>query len=75
MFLYIHSHLPRYDFDLRTGKSETGLTACTYAVEVRADAVDGIVKVYMETPSVGSEWRLLELRPVSEGSSSKFLLR
>lgn len=57
----------RYDFDLRTGKSETGLGACTYSVEVKVDFIDGIDKVYMETPSVGSEWRLVELRPVSEG--------
>jgi len=35
-------------------------------VEVKADAVDGIDKVYMETPWVGNEWRLVELRPVSE---------
>lgn len=56
----------RYDFDLRTGKSETGLGACTYSVEVKVDFIDGIDKVYMETPSVGSEWRLVELRPVSE---------
>ncbi|GLB42695.1 putative DUF455-domain-containing protein [Lyophyllum shimeji] len=56
----------RYDFDLRTGKSETGLRACTYSVEVKADPVDGIDKVYVETPAGGSGWRLVELRPVSE---------
>lgn len=56
----------RYDFDLRTGKSETGLRACTYNVEVKADPEDGIDKVYVETPADGSEWRLVELRPVSE---------
>ncbi|KAF8063304.1 hypothetical protein FPV67DRAFT_1563433 [Lyophyllum atratum] len=56
----------RYDFDLRTGKSETGLKACTYAVEVKADPLDGIDKVYVETPEDGSGWRLVELRPVSE---------
>jgi len=69
----IHIHQLRYDFDLRTGKSETGLRACTYSVEVRADPEDGIDNVYMETPSDGSEWRLVELRPVSEGPFSKLL--
>ncbi|KAF8634681.1 hypothetical protein AX15_000782 [Amanita polypyramis BW_CC] len=60
----------RYDFDLRTGKSEMGLRACTYAVKVaqgnateRGDRVD---IVYVETPGDGSGWRLVELRPVSE---------
>ncbi|KAK7028392.1 DUF455-domain-containing protein [Favolaschia claudopus] len=56
----------RYDFDLRTGKSETGLSTCTYAVEVKTDPVDDVEKVYLETPSGGSNWRLIELRPVSE---------
>lgn len=57
----------RYDFDLRTGKSETGLRACTYAVEVRKDE-DGVDKVYMEVPEEGSGWRIVERRPVSEGA-------
>ncbi|KAJ6516851.1 hypothetical protein C8R47DRAFT_1313203 [Mycena vitilis] len=57
----------RYDFDLRTGKSETGLQTCTYAVEVKKDPEDDIEKVYIETPSSGgNDWRLIELRPVSE---------
>ncbi|KAG6821268.1 hypothetical protein H0H93_002378 [Arthromyces matolae] len=56
----------RYDFDLRTGKSETGLRACTYSVEVITDPSDGIDKVWIETPSNGTGWRLVELRPVSE---------
>ena len=58
---------PRYDFDLRTGTSGTGLRACTYAVEVKKDPADGIDKVYIETPADGHGWRLVELRPVSEG--------
>jgi hypothetical protein len=58
----------RYDFDLRTGKSETGLTACTYAVEIRTDPTDGVGVVWMETPEEGSNWRLVQLQPVSEGS-------
>ncbi|KAJ7472036.1 hypothetical protein FB451DRAFT_1251725 [Mycena latifolia] len=56
----------RYDFDLRTGKSETGLKACTYSVEVKTDPEDDTEKVYIETPSGGNNWRLIELRPVSE---------
>ncbi|KAF9467573.1 hypothetical protein BDZ94DRAFT_1248447 [Collybia nuda] len=56
----------RYDFDLRTGKSETGLRACTYAVEIKTDSTDGIDKVWVETPTGGTNWRLVELRPVSE---------
>jgi hypothetical protein len=60
----------RYDFDLRTGKSETGLRACTFAVFV--DKGEGDVEmVYLEVPEEGSGWRLVELRPVSEG---EFLL-
>ncbi|KAG6906901.1 hypothetical protein DXG01_011456 [Tephrocybe rancida] len=60
------TRLGRYDFDLRTGKSETGLRACTYAVEVKTDPSDGIDKVWVEVPTSGSRWRLVELRPVSE---------
>ncbi|KAJ7102923.1 hypothetical protein C8R44DRAFT_808772 [Mycena epipterygia] len=56
----------RYDFDLRTGKSETGLRACTYSVEVRPDPDDDVEKVYIETPAGADNWRLIELRPVSE---------
>lgn len=60
----------RYDFDLKTGKSETGLKACTYDVEVRIDPADGVEKVFMQTPKEGRNWRLVELRPVSEGAPS-----
>jgi len=53
----------RYDFDLKTGKSElTSLRTCTYAVEVKDDG-----SVYVECPDGGTNWRLVELRPVSEG--------
>ncbi|KAG7449182.1 DUF455-domain-containing protein [Guyanagaster necrorhizus] len=55
--------LRRYDFDLRTGKSETGLHTCTYHVEVNADPLDNLDTVYVETPKVGTNWRLVELRP------------
>jgi hypothetical protein len=61
----------RYDFDLKTGKSETGLRTCTYPVEVRDD--DGVENVYMEAPTEGSSWRLVEFRPVSEGRRLPFL--
>ncbi|KAJ7140054.1 hypothetical protein C8R43DRAFT_1202181 [Mycena crocata] len=47
--------------------SETGLSACTYSVEVKTDPEDDIEKVYIETPAGGANWRLIELRPVSEG--------
>ncbi|KAF9560577.1 DUF455-domain-containing protein [Agrocybe pediades] len=56
----------RYDFDLKTGKSEMGLVACTYNVEVKTDPQDSVEKVYMHTPTKGTCWRLVELRPVSE---------
>ncbi|TFY54812.1 hypothetical protein EVJ58_g8642 [Rhodofomes roseus] len=55
----------RYDFDLRTGASETGLKACTYVVDVRCDD-NGGETVWVETPDTGTNWRLVELRPVSE---------
>jgi nitrite reductase/ring-hydroxylating ferredoxin subunit len=58
----------RYDFDLETGESETGLRACTYAVEIRKDEGSGADMVWMAAPEGGSEWRVIELRPVSEGS-------
>ena len=58
----------RYDFDLRTGHSETGLRACTYAVDVRAGESDASSDdVWVEMPDGGTSWRLVELRPVSEG--------
>lgn len=60
----------RYDFDLRTGKSETGLKACTYAVELRSapNEAEGSanVEVWVEAPD-SDNWELVELRPVSEG--------
>lgn len=57
---------PRYDFDLATGHSETGLKACTYNVQLRVDD-SGVENVWLETPDGGTNWRLVELRPVSEG--------
>lgn len=58
----------RYDFDLQTGKSDTGLKACTYKVEVKTDPEDNQDKVYMEEPEGGTGWKVVELRPVSEGA-------
>ena len=57
----------RYDFDLRTGKSETGLKACTYSVDVRTDN-KGVATVWIEAPEKGTGWRLVEIQPVSEGN-------
>ncbi|EKM53262.1 uncharacterized protein PHACADRAFT_259480 [Phanerochaete carnosa HHB-10118-sp] len=57
----------RYDFDLKTGHSETGLKACTYAVQVRPGGSDPPEeRVWVEAPEGGTNWRLVELRPVSE---------
>ncbi|KAI0631445.1 DUF455-domain-containing protein [Trametes polyzona] len=55
----------RYDFDLKTGHSETGLKACTYATDIHLDA-DGTEHIWIETPEGGRNWRLVEFRPVSE---------
>ncbi|KAE9384063.1 DUF455-domain-containing protein [Gymnopus androsaceus JB14] len=56
----------RYDFDLKTGKSETGLRTCTYAVQVKPDPESGEEQILMEAPEGGTNWRVVELRPVSE---------
>lgn len=56
----------RYDFDLKTGHSETGLKACTYATDIRVDD-EGIEQIWIETPEGSRSWRLVEFRPVSEG--------
>ncbi|KAF8579145.1 DUF455-domain-containing protein [Ramaria rubella] len=55
----------RYDFNLNSGASETGLKACTYAVEIRPDQNDG-GEVWVEAPEDGKGWEVVELRPVSE---------
>jgi hypothetical protein len=56
-----------YDFDLRSGNSETGLRACTYQLDFR-DGLGQEKTAWVEVPSHGTEWRLVELRPVSEGT-------
>ena len=66
----------RYDFDLATGKSETGLQACVYEVRVRQPETDGEAEVWIEAPQGGTGWQLVNIRPVSEGGSvSRGLLR
>lgn len=62
----------RYDFDLKTGHSDTGLKACTYALDVRTEDEGEVV--YVEAPEGGTNWRLVELRPVSEGMARLLLL-
>jgi hypothetical protein len=56
-----------YDFDLATGKSETGLEACVYEVSVRESGSDGEADVWVEAPQGGTRWQLVNMRPVSEG--------
>ncbi|KDQ06120.1 hypothetical protein BOTBODRAFT_141294 [Botryobasidium botryosum FD-172 SS1] len=57
----------RYDFDLRTGKSETGLNACTYSVDVRSADENGSTErtIWVQPPGEGP-WEVVEVRPVSE---------
>jgi hypothetical protein len=64
---YFSFPLNSYDFDLRTGRSETGLSACTYRVEVRTDPTNGVEKIFVEAPRSGTGWIIVELRAVSEG--------
>ncbi|EJC99452.1 DUF455-domain-containing protein [Fomitiporia mediterranea MF3/22] len=57
----------RYDFDMRTGQSDTGLRACVYKVEIKkASSNDIDDTVWIEAPEGGTNWRLVEFRPVSE---------
>ena len=60
----------RYDFDLRTGKSETGLRACVYTVRILHGQSNP--EVWIEAPTE-DHWELVELRPVSEGTSNVLL--
>ncbi|KAK0230742.1 hypothetical protein IW262DRAFT_1524083 [Armillaria fumosa] len=61
-----HLGADMYDFNLETGKSEMGLHTCTYDVKLNTNPLDGLDTVYVETPKDGTNWRLVELRPVSE---------
>ena len=56
----------RYDFDLRTGRSETGLRACVYSVRILREQSNS--EVWVEAPTE-DHWELVELRPVSEGTN------
>ncbi|EJD40842.1 DUF455-domain-containing protein [Auricularia subglabra TFB-10046 SS5] len=62
----------RYDFDLKTGHSETGLRACTYAVQLRTCGDgDPTPQVWIETPDpTAGGWEPVEQRPVSEEFAS-----
>ena len=60
----------RYDFDLATGKSDSGLRACVYEVRVRQPEPDGEAEVLVEAPQEGTGWQLVNMRPVSEGKSA-----
>jgi hypothetical protein len=60
----------RYDFDLKTGKSETGLRACVYGVRILCGESNH--EVWVEAPTE-DDWELVELRPVSEGTNHIFL--
>ena len=64
-----NSTCDRYDFDLATGKSETGLRACVYEVRVKHPETDGEAEVWVEAPQGGTGWQLVSIRPVSEGRS------
>lgn len=74
--ILIHFYFPlqrRYDFDLRTGHSETGLKACTYVVQLRqSESNPEEDVVWVEAPDSGTDWRLVELRPVSEGQHTQW---
>lgn len=49
--------------------SETGLKACVYPLDIRADD-----QVWVASPEDGKHWELVELRPVSEGAIKKKLI-
>jgi len=58
----------RYDFNLKTGKSDTGLRACVYAVEIRqGEAEENPATLWLEPPSNEESWDVVDVRPVSEG--------
>ena len=58
----------RYDFSLKTGKSDTGLRACVYAVEVRQEGTEERPStLWIEPPTNEPIWEVVEVRPVSEG--------
>jgi hypothetical protein len=59
----------RYDFNLKTGNSDTGLKACVYSVQIRRNTnEDKDVTLWLEMPSDDEDWIAVEIRPVSEGA-------
>jgi nitrite reductase/ring-hydroxylating ferredoxin subunit len=60
----------RYDFNLKTGDSDTGLKACVYAVEIRQEETDERpATLWIEPPTNEEAWEVVDVRPVSEGES------
>jgi nitrite reductase/ring-hydroxylating ferredoxin subunit len=56
----------RYDFNLKTGKSDTGLKACVYAIEIRQEETDERpATLWIESPT-SEAWEVVDVRPVSE---------
>ncbi|POW18452.1 hypothetical protein PSHT_05770 [Puccinia striiformis] len=49
-----------YDFNLRTGESSSGLTACVLSTTVKED------KLYIDHPGGATDWTLISVRPVSQ---------
>ncbi|KAG8846005.1 hypothetical protein FRB91_001263 [Serendipita sp. 411] len=56
----------RYDFNLKTGISETGLRACVYEVQLRTEEDSTEEDVWIETPPSAESWEVVSIRPVSE---------
>ncbi|KAG8833801.1 hypothetical protein FRC17_010042 [Serendipita sp. 399] len=56
----------RYDFNLRTGVSETGLRACVYEVQLRSTEEGDAEDLWIETPPSAEIWEVVDVRPVSE---------
>ncbi|OAV94792.1 hypothetical protein PTTG_11783 [Puccinia triticina 1-1 BBBD Race 1] len=49
-----------YDFNLRTGESSSGLTACVLPTAVKEG------NLYIEHPTGATDWTLISVRPVSQ---------
>ncbi|KAG9054130.1 hypothetical protein FS842_006115 [Serendipita sp. 407] len=49
----------RYDFNLKTGISETGLRACVYEVQLRTEEDSTEEDVWIETPPSAESWEVL----------------
>jgi len=68
----------RYDFDLETGHSQTGMRACTFKCELRPakSNADEATELWIEAPEpVEGGWQLVEKRPVSEGLRQRYILQ